>query len=192
MDRGAWRATAHGVTKSRTKLSAHTASTVSPVLRWVIPPCRLFRPHGSSAPCVWMSQWERAVCPLQRRPAPEAGFGEGGPPLWAGWAWGGRSPCYPPLSEQGQTGSSEPGSGHHLHIQAFWDDGIRGAAATWVQARGRRLQLCPLSRGKVWASVSTVPTGSRHSPTVLQRQLRHVPRPHAHSEPTRPGFAAPG
>ena len=99
-----------------------THSTVSPTPGSVVstPPT----PWAVSAVCVsvsvsikvstWervvsikVSSWERAICPLQCHPAPEAGFGEAGPPLWAQRAWGGCSPCYPPLSKWELGGATE-------------------------------------------------------------------------------------
>ena len=121
-----------------------------------------------------------------------------------GWVWEGRPPtlgwiglgrAQPLLSTSVQAGAGgelRARSGRHLHTQVFWDDSMGGAAATRVQAWGRRLQLCPLSRGKAWASFSTAPTGSHHSPTVLHWQVCHMPWPHAHSEPVRSVLAAPG
>lgn len=83
---------------------------------------------------------ERAVCPCSTiRPR--------------GWVWEnspnlgrmGLGEAQPLLSTSVQAGGRElrAWSGRPPPHQAFWDDGIRGAAAAWVQARGRRLHAVP-------------------------------------------------
>ena len=182
MDRGAWRATPHGVTHSQVRLSVRTQHSQphAGLSRSVIstPPT----PRAVSAVCVSVSvsikvsSWERAICPLQCRPAPEAGFGEAGPPLWAGRAWGGCSPCYPPLSKwelggsHREAGGSEPWSGRHLHTQAFWDDNVGGAAGSGcapcpVGRRGPAFPRHPLGPVTHHCSSSDSATCHGHMPT---------------------------
>ena len=167
-----------------------THSTVSPTPGSVVstPPT----PWAVSAVCVsvsvsikvstWervvsikVSSWERAICPLQCHPAPEAGFGEAGPPLWAQRAWGGCSPCYPPLSKW-ELGEPQRGGGlralvwRHLHTQAFWDDSVGGAAGSGcapcpVGRRGLAFPRHPLGPVTHHCSSSDSATCHGHMPT---------------------------